>query len=89
MTNSFASISFLAFQTVAMLSPITTQSRTGYGNYDMLNDTYSKYYAPSEQVAGDEIKQFFKQNITFKLYTSNTDLQIMKQSGFTYGMDIY
>lgn len=62
---------------------------TGYGNYDMLNDTYSNYYAPSEQVAGVKIIQFFKQNITFKLYTSNTDLQIMKQSGYTYGMDIY
>jgi len=46
--NSFAFFSFLAFQTVAMLSPIITQSMTGYGNYDMLNDTYSKYYAPSE-----------------------------------------
>ena len=62
---------------------------TGYGNYDMLNDTYSKYYAPSEQVAGDEIIQFFKQNITFKIYTSNTDLQIMKQFGYTYDMEIY
>jgi hypothetical protein len=55
----------------------------------MLNDTYSKYHAPSEQVAGDEIIQFFKQNITFKIYTSNTDLQIMKQSGYTYEVDIY
>jgi len=62
---------------------------TDYGNYDMLNDTYSKYYAPSEQVAGDEIVQFFKENITFKLYTTNKDLQIMKQSGYTYDVDIY
>jgi len=89
MTDSFAFFSFLAFQTVTMLSPIFTQSMTGYGNYDMLNDTYSKYCAPSEQVAGDEIIQFFKENITFKLYTSNTVLQIMKQSGYTYDVDIY
>jgi hypothetical protein len=89
MTNSFAFFIFLAFQTVAMLSPTIIKSMTGYGNNDMLNDTCSKYYAPSEQVAGDEIIQFFKQNIIFKLYTSNTDLQIMKQSGYTYDVDIY
>jgi len=62
---------------------------TDYGNYDTLNDTYLKYYAPSEQVAGDEITRFFKENITFKLYTSNTNLQIMKQAGYTYDVDIY
>lgn len=40
-------------------------------------------------MAGDELTQFFKQNITFKLYISNTDLQIMKQSGYTYDVYIY
>jgi hypothetical protein len=60
MTDSFAFSSFLVFQTVAMLSPIIAQSMTGYGKYDMLNGTYSKYYAPSDQVAEDEITQFFK-----------------------------
>jgi len=78
MTDSFAFFSFLAFQTVAMLSPIITQSMTDYGNYDMLNDTYSKYYVPSEQVAGDEIIQFFKENLTFKLYTSNTNYETVR-----------
>jgi hypothetical protein len=89
MTDSFAVSSFLALQTVAMLSPIVTQSMTRYRNYDMLNDTYSKYYAPSEHVAGDEIIEFFKENINFKLYTSNTDLHIMKQSGYTHDVDTY
>jgi hypothetical protein len=68
----------------------------------MLNDTHSKYYAPPEHVAVDKIVLFFKENInfkqyisntdlyiTFKQYISNTDLQIMKLSAYTYDVDIY
>ena len=40
-------------------------------------------------MAGDEIILIFKENVTFKPYMSNTDLQIMQQSGYTYNMDIY
>jgi hypothetical protein len=39
-------------------------------------------------VTRDEIIEFFKENIYFKLYTSSTDLHIMKQSGNTYNVAI-
>jgi hypothetical protein len=62
----------------------------------MLNDTYSKYYAPSEHLAVDEVMVLFKGRVIFKQYMpkkhKRVGIQIYKlcdMSGYTYDMDIY
>jgi hypothetical protein len=51
---------------------------TGYGNrnvFDFLNDAYSKYYAPSEHLAVDEVKVLFKGRVNFKqFFPRNTNV---------------
>jgi hypothetical protein len=61
-----------------------------------LNDTYSKYYAPSEHFAADEIIVLFKGRENFKQYMPKKHrrfgIKIYKlcdKTGYTYDMEVY
>jgi hypothetical protein len=42
----------------------------------LINDAYSKYYAPSEHLAVDEVTVFFKGGVIFKQYALKTNEHI-------------
>jgi hypothetical protein len=64
--------------------------------FDSLNDTYSKYYVPSEHLAVDEIFVLFKSRVNFKQYMpkkhKHFGIKIYKlcdKTGYTYDMEVY
>jgi hypothetical protein len=64
--------------------------------FDMLNDVYSKYYAPTEHMTVDEVIVLYKGKVNFRQYISKKHkcfgIKIYKlcdMSGYTYDMDMY
>jgi hypothetical protein len=61
----------------------------------MLNDTYAKFYRPSEHLAVDEVIMLFKGRVIFKQYIPKKhkcfDIKIYKlcdMTGYTYDMRV-
>jgi hypothetical protein len=64
--------------------------------FDMLNDAYSKYYAPFEHLAVDEGIVLFKGRVIFRQYLPKKHkhfrIKIHKlcdKTGYTYDMEVY
>jgi hypothetical protein len=62
--------------------------------FDMLNDAYSKYYAPSEHLAMDEVIVLFKGRVIFRQYlpkklnVSESKFTNYVMTGYTYDMEV-
>jgi hypothetical protein len=64
--------------------------------FDLLNDTYSKYYTPSEHLAVYKVTVLFKQRVILKQYIpqkhKRSGIKIYKlwnKTGCTYNMEPY
>jgi hypothetical protein len=66
--------------------------------FDMLNDAYSKYYAPSEHLAVDEVTVLYKGRVIFRHYLPNCKrhkrfgikmYKLCDKTGYTYDMEVY
>jgi hypothetical protein len=64
--------------------------------FDMLNDVYSKYYAPTEHLTVDKVIVLYKGKVNFRQYIPKKHkrfgiklYQVCDMSGYTYDMDVY
>ena len=64
--------------------------------FDKLNDSYAKYYSPTEHLAVDEITVLFKCTDIFKQYSPKKHMQfgiklykLCNSKGYTYNMTMY
>jgi hypothetical protein len=94
-TFSFIFLDFSIFQT--MTSVLDNNDLNYYGLrmlrhiFDLMNNEYLKYYAPSEHLVGDEVTVCFSGNIILKQH-EGLAIKMYKLcdiSGYTYDVDIY